>query len=450
MNLAIPRRIQLFVDLFGYSLDKRKTVLFPLLLSCFLLCREPKSYAGLARTIAVHERHRSCLCKFFRRQRFRSRDIYQEAMSSVLEQCYGNGKITESVVWFLAIDGVCSKRGGFSKIENATKYREKRKGKGPSTKAHTFIQALLITHTGMRIPLLRRTYYTRKYCWKHKKKYVKMTQLAGLIVETVHVPALVSIVVVADEFFEGTRLDSACNERGFIYITPVDSRRCIENRKGERSSQTLYRYGKALDRKKLSKIVFRPHRERTALLRRRTGEDKKRRIYFATSENLRVSGLGERTVVFSWKPRSQSRRWKSTWFKVLVSNAKNVDVRKLIEYYELRWQIEIFFRELKSFMGLVDFTGENFEAYERFVDMVLLAYLFLEWYRLQLIASCSRRKDMPELQRARTRSLLRFFQSEADYASIKYISACSKDNNALKDLIASVSRSIVSQRNRKQ
>jgi hypothetical protein len=361
-------------------------------------------------------------------------------MNSVLEQYREHNKIIEPVVWFLAIDGVCSKRGGFAKIENTTKYRKKQKDKGPSTKAHTFIQALLITHTGLRIPLPRRTYYTRKYCWKRKRKYVKMTRLAAIIVETVKVPPMVSIVVVADEFFEGTLLDTACNTRGFTYITPVDSRRCIANRNGERTGQTLFRHGKALDRKKLKKIAFTPYKERTALLRRRTGGDKKRRVYFATSEKLCLSGLGERTVLFSWKPATKSRRWKSSWFKCLVSNAKTLDAATLIEYYELRWQIEIFFRELKSFIGLVDFTGENFEAYERFVDMVLLAYLFLEWYRFELLSSCSRRKDIPELQRARTRSLLRLFQSEADMSSVKYITECGNNKAVMKELVASVNR----------
>jgi hypothetical protein len=271
---------------------------------------------------------------------------------------------------------------------------------------------------------------------------MKMTQLAALIVETVTVPPLVSIVVVADEFFEGKRLDSACNKRGFTYITPVDSRRCMECRDGENASRNLYRHGKSLDRKTLKKIVLTPYRERTALLRRRTGWDKNRRVYFATMEKLNVSGLGDRAVVFSWKPQQKARRWKSKWFKVLVTNATALTVSQLIEYYELRWQIEIFFRELKSFMGMVDFTGDNFAAYERFVDMVLTAYLFLEWYRLQCMAECSRRKDLPAIQRARTQTLLRMFQIEADKASIEYISHCGNDVKAMNALVASVKRLI--------
>jgi hypothetical protein len=440
MNLAIPGRIKTFVGLFASSLDKRKCVVFPLLLTCLLLCRGAKSYAGLSRTIVTYERNRASVSKFFCRQRLNSRNIYEDAMNAVVEQYLEHNRVVKPIVWILAIDGVCSKRGGFAKIDNAIKYRKKRKDTGPTTKAHTFIQGLLITHTGMRIPLPRRTYYTRKYCWKHKKKYMKMTRLAALIIDTVKVPPLVRIVVVADEFFEGTVMDKACNEREFTYIVPIDKRRCCEDQYGKRTAQNLHRHGKSLDRKKLKKIVFKPYRERTALLRRRTGYDNKKRVYFAISEVQRVSGLGERTIVYSWKPRTKSRRWKSNWFKAFVSNAKDCNVATLIEYYELRWQIEIFFRELKSFMGLTDFTGGNFAAYERFVDMVLLAYLFLEWFRVQLLADSQSRKEQATLQTSRTRSLLHVFQGEADAASVDYITVCGKETEALNKLLFSIKR----------
>jgi IS4 transposase len=233
-------------------------------------------------------------------------------------------------------------------------------------------------------------------------------------------------------------MDKACNERNFTYIMPIDSRRCIEDADGKRTSMTLHRRGKSMNHKKLKKIVFYPHKERTALLRRRTGKDKKRRVYFATSEIQRISGLGERTMVYSWKPQTKSRRWKSSWFKVLVSNAKDCAVATLIEYYELRWQIEIFFRELKSFIGLTDYTGGDFEAFERFVDTVLLAYLFLEWYRIQLLKEVRSKKDLSHLQSVRTLSLLTLFQAEADKASVEYIIQCGSDTAMMSSLLKSI------------
>jgi len=443
MNLALPSRMQSFVALFSFSLDKRKSVIFPILLTCFLLCREPKSYAGLSRTMLLDTRNRSSVSKLFRRSRLRSRNIYEDAAACIAEQYWEQEKNIGKKVWLLAIDGVCNKRGGFAKIENTTKYRKKRKDKGPTTKAHTFVMGLLITHTGVRIPLPRRTYNTRAYCRKHKKKYIKITELAALIIESAIVPPDVKVIVVADEYFEGKLLDTTCNKRGYTYIVPVDSRRCFEDKNGKRRKQTLYEYGKSLIRETLTKIVFRPHQERTALLRRRTGEGKKRRTYFATSKVQRISGLGERTIVYSWKPRTKSRRWKKSWFKVLISNAKDLDVRALIEYYELRWQIEIFFRELKSFMGLTDYTGQDFAAYERFIDMILLAYLFLEWYRMQLLGECCRQKNRAVITSARIETLLRLFQREADRASIEYIIMCGKKPALMSKLLKSINKTVV-------
>ena len=127
MNLAIPGRIQSFVRIFFFSLDKRKGTLFPILLTCMLLCKGPKSYAGLSRTIATYERNRASLCKFFKRKRLCSRNIYEDAMNEVLEHYLEHNRIVKPVVWIVAIDGVCNKRGGFSKIENAIKYRKKKK-----------------------------------------------------------------------------------------------------------------------------------------------------------------------------------------------------------------------------------------------------------------------------------------------------------------------------------
>ena len=54
----------------------------------------------------------------------------------------------------------------------------------------------------------------------------------------------------------------------------------------------------------------------------------------------------------------------------------------MVELYELRWEVEILFRELKSGLGLGQYLGTSFEAFERLVDMTLLSYLFLEWLRM--------------------------------------------------------------------
>ena len=67
--------------------------------------------------------------------------------------------------------------------------------------------------------------------------------------------------------------------------------------------------------------------------------------------------------------------------KVLLTNDFGLSAKEVVEFYELRWQIELFFRELKSELGLGDYRGTDFRAFERHVDLVLLAFLCLEWLR---------------------------------------------------------------------
>jgi len=57
-----------------------------------------------------------------------------------------------------------------------------------------------------------------------------------------------------------------------------------------------------------------------------------------------------------------------------------------VEWYECRWTaIEIMIRELKGQLGLDLYTGQQLEALERHIDLVLLSFLYLEMERSRLI-----------------------------------------------------------------
>ena len=85
---------------------------------------------------------------------------------------------------------------------------------------------------------------------------------------------------------------------------------------------------------------------------------------------------------------------------------KSISQEEIIELYALRWQIEIFFRELKSELGLCDYSGKNFKAYNRFVDVCLLSYLFLEYDREQRLMDVKSNKEKSKIKVMRTRGLV--------------------------------------------
>ena len=63
--------------------------------------------------------------------------------------------------------------------------------------------------------------------------------------------------------------------------------------------------------------------------------------------------------------------------------------------YSLRWQIELFFKELKSTLGLHQYRFRRFRKVEAWVQACLIAFVYLEWYRARQL----RRRDLSTVAR---------------------------------------------------
>ena len=68
---------------------------------------------------------------------------------------------------------------------------------------------------------------------------------------------------------------------------------------------------------------------------------------------------------------------------MLACTDPTATARQVIEWYEVRWHIETFFRELKSRLQLGCYVLMRFEAVERYLDLLLMGFLLLEQQRLQ-------------------------------------------------------------------
>ena len=79
------------------------------------------------------------------------------------------------------------------------------------------------------------------------------------------------------------------------------------------------------------------------------------------------------------KDKKQPRRWHGM---VLACTDSTLSAREVIEWYEIRWQIELFFRELKSRMQFNCYVLMKFEAVERYLDLLLMGFLLLKKRRL--------------------------------------------------------------------
>ena len=60
--------------------------------------------------------------------------------------------------------------------------------------------------------------------------------------------------------------------------------------------------------------------------------------------------------------------------KILLSNLTNWDARQIAEAYAVRWQIELFFKEMKSFLGLSSYRFRDFKEVEGWVQACCIAF----------------------------------------------------------------------------
>lgn len=96
--------------------------------------------------------------------------------------------------------------------------------------------------------------------------------------------------------------------------------------------------------------------------------------------------------------------------------------RRIVQYYDVRWQIELMFKELKSTLGLAQYQFRSFVKVERFVAACLVTFLYLEWCRWRRLTA----RGVPVAERRRcadqrTYGLCRLVRLQADLNDLRHL-----------------------------
>jgi IS4 transposase len=114
------------------------------------------------------------------------------------------------------------------------------------------------------------------------------------------------------------------------------------------------------------------------------GSKTKPRTFYVHEERRAVHSIGEIRIVFSTKQKPKpGEQLLRNQTKVLLTNAQHLSVAEIVEWYLLRWQIELFFKELKSSLGMHQYRFRRFQSVEAWVEACFITFLYLEWIRLQ-------------------------------------------------------------------
>lgn len=286
---------------------------------------------------------------------------------------------------------------------------------------HCFVMGLLITPSGTRIPFFK-PFYTKDYCQQKQRPFRKQTEVAAELIRELPVPEGAKVVVLGDTAFDAEAIREACEAREFSWITPVNSERVLAGSKPRPKVSSLV---SRFQPSQFQAIRFFPGQGELAIYRRvsryRIGPKVKPRTYYVHQERREVQSVGLVQLVFSTR-KSPREAGKIEAEKILMTADLKLSTRMIVELYNLRWQIELFFKEMKSTLGMVHYRFRQFERVERWVEMALVTFLYLERYRAKQLARRGlSEKEKKWWQWQRTHGLCQVVRQKAAQADLNYL-----------------------------
>jgi hypothetical protein len=354
------------------------------LITAFLLHVGRMSASRAASSIRTQARHRANVTRFLARSGF-SRDwmqLYWMAVLVLEQETERTGR------WLFILDQTfCSQQG--KQTENTysmgNRTRRPRKGRRYGRKTaprsvHAFVMGLLITPGGLRLPVSK-DYFTKDYCLAKQRTYRKQTELAADLIDELQVPAGACVTVLGDTAFEAAVIRAACARRGCTWIVPINPERVLAGVKPRPKVRSLVSAMTATD---FVPVRLDPQQGSFVKQRRvsrcRLGPKMKIRTFHVHSETREVHSVGKVQLVFSCK-EAPIKDKPIALSKILMTNDTTLTAALVVEMYSVRWQIELFFKELKSTLGFHQYRFRKYEKVAAWVQAALLAFLYLEWVR---------------------------------------------------------------------
>ena len=391
----------------------------------FVWHRGRMSCSAAAGSVASETVHRGELTRFLARPRWQKIDFNTPLRKALLAKEAGRGRFM-----FIVDATLVSQAGAKTQNTHSTGNRQRRPKQGRRynakkvvrKKCHTFTFGLLITPSGLRIPF-QIPHYTKEYCREKGITHRTTAESAAELIRGLPLPAGADVVVLGDTAYDADVVQQACREKGYIWIVPANPERVYEGPQGHRP-QVRSRL-KDWTRLSLKTIRLRMSTGTHAGYRRlsqwRIGPKQKPRVFYAHQERSAVRRVGDVQLVFS-TTKQHLKPATPDDVKILMTNATGMSVTEVIELYSLRWQIELFFKELKSTLGFHQYRFQDFAAVRAWAEIAITTVLFLEYERAQHLTD---RRVPPDArrwwQRQRLHGLCSGFRQASAGRELKYL-----------------------------
>jgi hypothetical protein len=394
------------------------------LVVAFMLHRCRMSASQAAGAIRSQPRHRGQVGRCLSRKFWQTKNVLGTLADQLLRMTAPHG------TWLFILDQtLCSQQGHHTQNTYSTGNRQKRPRKGrryskyayARKRCHCFVMGLLISPEGMRIPFCK-SYYTEEFCRQTHRVYRKQTALAADLIRELPLGAGSDVIVLGDTAFDASVIRDACRERHFHWIVPLNPERVLAGAKPRPKVRSLVPDFSA---GQFTPVRLHPGRGEFVAQRRvsphRLGPKTKPRTFYVHQERRDVHSVGEVRLVFSTRTRPPPGKTVDVQ-KILMTDDLTLPLAKIVELYDLRWQIELFFKELKSTLGFHHYRFRKFTQVDCWVQLALTTFLYLEWQRAQQL----RRRDLTPDQkrwwrRQRSFGLCQAVRQAAECHELKHV-----------------------------
>jgi len=205
--------------------------------------------------------------------------------------------------------------------------------------------------------------------WKPKghpgaPRYRKLTDMAAALVKAFQPPTGLKVRVLFDAFYLCPQVAGACAAKDFTFFSVAARNRSFTaDRAGGRGGK-----GKGRKIGRLMPGLIR-YRGKNVRMKRTRGKVAGLRIAAADG---RLSRIGRVRMVVSKRPRGP---WKKCI--AIVTSEAGLKPREIVAVYELRWNIEVLFKELHQDLGLGDYQMLAKDGIVHHLHVCCLAHLML-------------------------------------------------------------------------
>jgi hypothetical protein len=248
------------------------------------------------------------------------------------------------------------------------------------------------------IPLPPIGFYSKSYCRKHHLKYQTEHQKVVDYLKTLDLKDYIGahdpkqVVVLADSGYDNKDIEKAIERKRWIYVIALKKKRSVKTEKQYANTPKSNGWDQVQQ-------LFKKHRRLkwvTVFLPKNSSG--KKRKEFRTRQTIGyLRDVGKAQLVCSeFAKRPQGRR------KYLASNDLKAAPWKILLGYRIRWEIEIFHKMTKMFLGFEDVAPKSFESVISHVHWVYCAYILMNSHPPGMPKSM---KSIAEKQRLITQSV---------------------------------------------